>query len=242
MTDSTVIVEYGIAKLVIGNARAAADASLFDTHDFGLVVNCTPDLPFMRGFAGERVRVPVMDVGELRDTMALYSMLPTVLPRIDSSIRAGRSVLVRCHAGRQRCGDGARPSGRTPTSTKRWNDTIYFTSSHYIPFGGALRDRFCGGCIPDSDARVGTTLCPVRTSAKPSSCVMTAFALAFLDLTSTYLLQSGTMMSMKYTNVSLNCDIATILSASRPCISSRVFRILLETDRATSWNLVSVVS
>ena len=102
MTDSTVIAEYGSAKLVVGNARAAADKALFDTHDFGLVVNCTPDLPFLDGFANAKMRVPVLDIGELRDTMALYSMLPDILPRIDGTIKAGRSVLVHCHAGRQR--------------------------------------------------------------------------------------------------------------------------------------------
>jgi Dual specificity phosphatase, catalytic domain len=102
MTDSTVIAEYGSAKLVIGNARAAADATLFETYAFGLVVNCTPDLPFLDCFVNDRVRLPVLDIGELRDTMALYSMLPGVLPRIDEAINAGRSVLVHCHAGRQR--------------------------------------------------------------------------------------------------------------------------------------------
>lgn len=102
MTDSTVIAEYGSAKLVIGNSRAAADRALFETHGFGLVVNCTPDLPFLDGFENAALRVPVLDIGELRDIMALYSMLPGVLPRIDATIKAGRSVLVHCHAGRQR--------------------------------------------------------------------------------------------------------------------------------------------
>lgn len=102
MTDSTVIAEYGDAKLVIGNSRAAADAALFARERFGLVVNCTPDLPFQHGFEGARVRLPVLDVGELRDTMALYSMFPDVLPRIDAAVRSGRSVFVHCHAGRQR--------------------------------------------------------------------------------------------------------------------------------------------
>ena len=34
MTDSTVIAEYESEELVIGNARAAADKALFETHAF----------------------------------------------------------------------------------------------------------------------------------------------------------------------------------------------------------------
>lgn len=90
-----------VTNLFLGNAQ--------DSEEFGpnagLVVNCTPDLPFF-GNPSEQahIRIPVKDNGDDSQQDKLLRLLIDleVAQQIDDALSSGCTVLVHCRAGQQR--------------------------------------------------------------------------------------------------------------------------------------------
>jgi len=71
--------------------------------DFGLIVNCTKNIPFSsKSSSCKLIRVDVDDDGNPKSTWDLYNEFETVIPIIDAVIASNQDVLVHCFAGIQR--------------------------------------------------------------------------------------------------------------------------------------------
>ena len=90
-----------IPRLWLGNKNASQDETFLKNADITVVFNCTKDLPFHSSIR-RRYRVPVDDnlqEDEIRN-LELWAF-ETVLKMLQE-YKAGRSILVHCHAGMQR--------------------------------------------------------------------------------------------------------------------------------------------
>lgn len=90
-----------LPNLWLGNARAAADETFLKNANIQVVFNCTKDLPFHSSIR-RRYRIPVDDnlqEEEIRN-MELWSY--EIVYKMIQEYKAGRPILVHCHAGMQR--------------------------------------------------------------------------------------------------------------------------------------------
>jgi len=99
--------EYYPAKeivpgLWVGSQGDSRSLDFMRRHDIRLVVNCSRNIPsrFRKGQGIKYLRVAVDDAPYEQNEM--LRALPAVVPAIDEMLRAGRGVLVHCHAGMQR--------------------------------------------------------------------------------------------------------------------------------------------
>ena len=94
--------------LYLGNEATSQSAYFMKTHQIGAVVNATSHIP--NKFVGQGIkyfRIPVQDPGkempfEDPNVTILASKLLPATAFIHANRRAGRAVLVHCHAGVQR--------------------------------------------------------------------------------------------------------------------------------------------
>lgn len=91
-----------VPGLMIGNRDAALDQAFHEDIRYGMVMNCTPDIPFLQNNFTRYWRVPILDIGEASDVEQLAIFLPTLVKQIDKTLKANMTVLVHCAAGRQR--------------------------------------------------------------------------------------------------------------------------------------------
>lgn len=85
--------------LFVGSVVDSANTDFMRHHRISLVVNCTKDLPF-RFPAQTHMRLAVDDAYE--DTVRLFTLWKTAVPRISRAMDAGQSVLIHCAVGQQR--------------------------------------------------------------------------------------------------------------------------------------------
>lgn len=88
-----------VRGLFIGCNVDSADIDFMRKHGIDTVVNCTKHLPF-RFHNQTHIRLPVDDAYD--ETIPLFNLWKTQVPRISSLIDRGHTVLVHCHAGQQR--------------------------------------------------------------------------------------------------------------------------------------------
>jgi protein-tyrosine phosphatase len=85
----------------LGDAQSSQDASFYIREKITVVVNCTPDVPFLDSVIG--YRIVVNDSLQSVDFEIMYQHLDEVLFFIYSNYYLqNRNVLVHCHAGIQR--------------------------------------------------------------------------------------------------------------------------------------------
>ena len=83
----------------VGSVMDSADAAFMTRNDIRAVVNCSKNLPFR--FPEQRhIRLPVDDA--FYDTLPLFVLWKTAVPRIDALLSNQKRVLVHCYAGVQR--------------------------------------------------------------------------------------------------------------------------------------------
>jgi protein-tyrosine phosphatase len=103
--DKKAIATMVCTKIWIGNERAAKSKELFEKHQIGAVLNCTPGLPnhFSSRQDVEYMKIPVHDSSGKRDVDVMLSYFPAASEFINKAVSLdGRSVLVHCRMGRQR--------------------------------------------------------------------------------------------------------------------------------------------
>ncbi len=90
-----------IPNVWLGNARAAADETFLKAAGIQTVFNCTKDLPFHSSIR-RRYRVPVDDNLQADEIRNLELWSYEIVVKMLNEYKAGRPILVHCHAGMQR--------------------------------------------------------------------------------------------------------------------------------------------
>ena len=85
--------------LFVGSIVDSANIDFMRRHEIDTVVNCTKDLPF-RFPTQTHIRLPVDDAYD--QTLPLFQMWKTQVPRISTLLDRGHNVLVHCHCCQQR--------------------------------------------------------------------------------------------------------------------------------------------
>lgn len=85
--------------LYVGSVVDSASTDFMRKHNIHVVVNCTRDLPF-RFTDHVHMRLPVDDA--YTDTLPLFELWKTAIPRISRHIDKGHNVLIHCHCAQQR--------------------------------------------------------------------------------------------------------------------------------------------
>jgi protein tyrosine/serine phosphatase len=90
-----------VSRLWLGNKQAAADESWLKQHNVTVVFNCTKTLPFANGVR-RMYRVPVDDNLEAEEIFNMGAWAAETQTKLVREYKAGRTILVHCHAGMQR--------------------------------------------------------------------------------------------------------------------------------------------
>lgn len=85
----------------LGNAKAASDENFLKNAGVEVVFNATKDLPFHSSIR-RRYRVPVDDNLQPEEIRNLELWSFEIVVKMLNEYKAGRTILVHCHAGMQR--------------------------------------------------------------------------------------------------------------------------------------------
>jgi protein-tyrosine phosphatase len=90
-----------VPRLWLGNKHAAADEEWLKQHGITVVFNCTKTLPFATSMR-RMYRVPVDDNLEPEEIANMGAWAAETQVKLVREYKAGRTILVHCHAGMQR--------------------------------------------------------------------------------------------------------------------------------------------
>lgn len=90
-----------VSRLWLGNKQAAADEAWLKQHNITVVFNCTKTLPFAP-YIRRMYRVPVDDNLEAEEIANMGAWASETQIKLVREYKAGRTILVHCHAGMQR--------------------------------------------------------------------------------------------------------------------------------------------
>lgn len=90
-----------VPRLWLGNKHAAADEEWLKAKNITVVFNCTKTLPFATTIP-HMYRVPVDDNLEPEEITNLAKWAAEIQVKLVREYKAGRTILVHCHAGMQR--------------------------------------------------------------------------------------------------------------------------------------------
>ncbi len=90
-----------VSRLWLGNKQAAADDAWLKQHNVTAVFNCTKTLPFSES-VHRLYRVPVDDNLEPEEIANMAAWAAETQVKLVREYKAGRTILVHCHAGMQR--------------------------------------------------------------------------------------------------------------------------------------------
>jgi atypical dual specificity phosphatase len=90
-----------VSRLWLGNKQAAADEDWLRKHNITVVFNCTKTLPFAENIP-RMYRVPVDDNLEPEEIANMAAWAAETQVKLLREYKAGRTILVHCHAGMQR--------------------------------------------------------------------------------------------------------------------------------------------
>ncbi len=90
-----------VPRIWLGNKKAAADEAWLRDHGVTVVFNCTKTLPFASNIH-RMYRVPVDDNLEEAEIANMATWAAETQVKLVREFKAGRVILVHCHAGMQR--------------------------------------------------------------------------------------------------------------------------------------------
>lgn len=93
-----------VPNLWIGGEEESINRSFLKRH-IDIIINCSTDLPFipeLDEFNIEYIRLPVNDLLNPEDNLAMLHALPKITYYIWKNLKQGRRILVHCYAGKQR--------------------------------------------------------------------------------------------------------------------------------------------
>jgi protein-tyrosine phosphatase len=92
-----------IPRLWLGDCDAAADISFITENNIDVIVNCTPDLPFVTSDL-ETYRIPVYDSQLEKDILLMQEYFSITLPILTRAYLQNKTIFIHCYAGKQRSG------------------------------------------------------------------------------------------------------------------------------------------
>ena len=103
--------------LFLGGEESALDIRLHHKLNFGLVVNCSNHIPFVRQKNPVTcyVKLAVEDNLRIKEVNKLAKLLPKTITQIHETLANGKNVLVHCRLGRCSC--------CSISDVPEWNDT-----------------------------------------------------------------------------------------------------------------------
>jgi protein-tyrosine phosphatase len=90
-----------LPRLWIGDMVDAGNMTLINDLNITTVINCTPDVPFVNAYLNN-MRLVVNDNGAPDQIKLLYENMNRFADKIHLALSNNGTVLVHCHAGRQR--------------------------------------------------------------------------------------------------------------------------------------------
>jgi dual specificity phosphatase 12 len=104
--NNNISVDQIIPRLWLGNYQAALDIDFLSKNKINLVINCTPNIPFVsnsniRGI--ETFRIPVYDSLLEKDIILMEQYFKIIIPLLLRKYTIEKkNILIHCHAGKQR--------------------------------------------------------------------------------------------------------------------------------------------
>lgn len=92
-------------RLWLGNINISKDISFIKDNQIDVIVNCTPDIPFIElenenGI--EKIRIPVEDSLLEKDIILMEEYMKSVIPQLIEHYKNNKKILIHCYAGKQR--------------------------------------------------------------------------------------------------------------------------------------------
>ena len=101
-------VDLIIPNLWLGNYHAALDYNFVTSNNIDIIVNCTPDIPFISDQTNtqinkiQKIRIPVYDSQLEKDLILMEQYLKVIIPILHTAYKENKKILVHCYAGKQR--------------------------------------------------------------------------------------------------------------------------------------------
>jgi len=90
-----------VPRLWLGDKDASMDSEFLKREGITTVFNCTKELPFSP-LIPRQYRVPVDDNLRKEELDHMYAWAPEIVTKVLREYGAGHTILVHCHAGKQR--------------------------------------------------------------------------------------------------------------------------------------------
>jgi len=91
-----------IPGIWVGNYKSALDKTFLTENNIQVVVNCTPEYPFISSKHIEKLRVPVRDSMLEKDFLLMEYYFKLIIPYLVKKYKSNINILIHCHAGKQR--------------------------------------------------------------------------------------------------------------------------------------------
>lgn len=104
--NNNISVDQIIPRLWLGNYKAALDFDFLSKNKINLVINCTPNIPFVSNsnvIGIETFRIPVYDSLLEKDIILMEQYFKIIIPLLLRKYTIEKkNILIHCHAGKQR--------------------------------------------------------------------------------------------------------------------------------------------
>jgi len=103
--NNNISVDQIIPRLWLGNAKAALDIDFISKNKIDLIINCTPNTPFINNTNGcvETFRIPVYDSLLEKDILLMEQYFKIFIPLLLRKYTIEKkNILIHCQAGKQR--------------------------------------------------------------------------------------------------------------------------------------------
>ena len=88
-----------LSGLWLGDIKDAKNKEFINS--LHIVINCSKEIPFLLQHT-QNVRVPIDDNLQEKEIRKLFKFLPKITSFIHASLKRNKTILVHCHAGKQR--------------------------------------------------------------------------------------------------------------------------------------------
>jgi len=101
--NNNISVDQILPRLWLGNAKAALDIDFIYKNKIDLIINCTPNTPFISNVGIETFRIPVYDSLLEKDILLMEQYFKIFIPLLLRKYTIEKkNILIHCQAGKQR--------------------------------------------------------------------------------------------------------------------------------------------
>lgn len=91
-----------IPNLFLGDITASQSQDFIENMKINVVVNCSKNIPFLKGGKYKKIRVPVHDNLQEEEIANMTRWSASIIRQLWDEYSKGSTILVHCHAGMQR--------------------------------------------------------------------------------------------------------------------------------------------